>query len=56
MRARDGRAFLATGDLSIPRRYGAEYLVVDRARLRRSFRLQELYRDQRFALYRLPPA
>ncbi len=52
-RARDGRAFLATGDLSIPRRYGAEYLVVDRARLRRSFRLQELYRDQRFALYRL---
>ena len=56
VRARDGRAFLATGDLSIPRRYRAEYLVVDRARLRRTFRLQELYRDQRFALYRLPPA
>ena len=44
-----------TGDLAVPARYGAEYLVVDRARGRRDFDLQELYRDVRFVLYRLPP-
>ncbi|MGH7896904.1 MAG: DUF6541 family protein [Candidatus Binatia bacterium] len=56
VRARDGRAFLATGDLSIPQRYGAEFLVVDRFRQRPGFDLPELYRDQRFVLYRLPPS
>ena len=55
-RAADAREFLRTGDLSIPERYGAEYLVVDRLRTRRDFELQELYRDPRFVLYRLPPA
>ena len=55
-RARDARRFLRTGDLAIPRRYGAEYLVVDRARGRRVFDLQELYRDPRYVLYRLPSA
>ena len=56
-RARDAREFLRTGDLAIPARYGAEYLVVDRARARgrRDFDLQELYRDVRFVLYRLRP-
>jgi hypothetical protein len=54
-RARDGRAFLATGDLDIPERYGAEYLVIDRLRMRQSFDLHQLYRDPRFVLYRLPP-
>jgi hypothetical protein len=53
-RARDARRFLRTGDLAIPRRYGAEYLVVDRVRGRRDFDLQELYRDARYVLYRLP--
>ncbi len=54
-RARDAREFLRTGELAIPRRYGAEYLVVDRARGRpRDFDLEELYRDARFVLYRLP--
>jgi hypothetical protein len=53
-RARDARRFLATGDLSIPEDYGAEYLVVDRRRLRRAFGLQEVYADRRFVLYRLP--
>ena len=53
-RAREAREFLRTGDLVIPRRYGAEYLVVDRARGGRDFELPELYRDARFALYRLP--
>jgi hypothetical protein len=55
-RARDARRFLATGDLSIPEAYGAEFLVVDHQRIRRSFDLPELYRDPRFVLYRIPPA
>ena len=54
-RADDARAFLRTGDLAIPRRYGAGYLVVDRLRLRREFDLQELYRDPRYVVYVLPP-
>jgi hypothetical protein len=54
-RAADAREFLATGDLSIPERYDADYLVVDRLRMRRAFDLQELYRDGRFVLYRFPP-
>lgn len=54
-RAGEAREFLRTGDLAIPRRYGAEYLVVDRARGGRDFDLPELYRDARFALYRLEP-
>ena len=53
-RARDARAFAASGDLAIPERYGAEYLVVDRLRIRRTFSLPRLYRDERFVLYRLP--
>lgn len=52
-RARDAREFLATGDLSIPERYGAGYVVVDRRRLRRKLDLPELYRDPSFVLYRL---
>jgi hypothetical protein len=55
-RAADAREFVRTGDLAIPRRYGAEYVVVDRFRMRQPVRgMQELYRDPRFALYRLPP-
>lgn len=53
-RARDARRFLRTGDLAIPRRYGAEYLVVDRRLTERAFDLPALYRDERFTLYRLP--
>jgi hypothetical protein len=54
-RAADAREFLRSGDLVIPERYGAEFLVTDRARGgRRAFRLPELYRDERFVLYRLP--
>ena len=52
-RARDARAFVATGDLAIPERYGAQYLLVDRLRMRRNFALPVLYRDPRFVLYRL---
>ena len=53
-RARDAREFLRTGDLAIPARYAAEYLVVDRARLDRDFDLPVVYEDERFTLYRLP--
>jgi hypothetical protein len=52
-RARDARRFLATGDISIPEDYGAEYLVVDRRRQREEFDLPQLYGDERFTLYRL---
>ncbi|MFO7571163.1 MAG: DUF6541 family protein [Gaiellaceae bacterium] len=55
-RARDARRFLRTGDLSIPRGYGAEYLVVAHRLTDRVFELEVLYRDDRFTLYRLPPA
>ena len=54
-RARDFRTFLRTGDLSIPRRYGAAYLVVDLALSDRTFDLPVLYRDGSFVLYRLTP-
>jgi hypothetical protein len=54
-RAEDAREFLRTGDLDIPEGYGADFLVVDRARGPRSYDLPELYRDSRYVLYRLPP-
>jgi hypothetical protein len=53
-RARDARRFLATGDLGIPREYGAQYVVLDRLRTRRTLDLPIVYRDDRFTLYRLP--
>lgn len=52
-RARDYRRYLRTGDLSIPRGYEAGYVVVDRGLRERTFDLPELYRDDRFTLYRL---
>jgi hypothetical protein len=54
-RAADAREFVRTGDLAIPRRYGAGYLVIDRFRHRRDFDLGVLYRDPRYVLYELPP-
>jgi hypothetical protein len=53
-RARDARRFVATGDLTIPRRYGADYVVIDGLRTRRRLDLPVVYRDDRFTLYRLP--
>ena len=52
-RARDARRFLRTGDLSIPRDYGAGYLVVDRLRSDLELDLPAVYEDERFTLYRL---
>ena len=52
-RRRDVLRFLRTGDLAIPRRYGAELLVVDTARFDLDLDLAVLYRDERYVLYRL---
>ena len=52
-RARDVRRFLRTGSLSIPRRYRAEWLVVDRRHYRVRPRLRPVYTDARYSLYRL---
>jgi len=54
-RARDARRFLRTGNLAIPESYGAQYLVLDRARSKRDLELPVLYEDDRFVLYRLAP-
>jgi hypothetical protein len=47
------RQFLRTGNLAIPRRCGARWLVVDRSRSARRFTLPVVYRDPRYVLYRL---
>ena len=52
-RRRDAERFLATGDLAIPRRYGARFVVVDLGRHVPRLALPRLYRDSRYALYRL---
>ncbi len=52
-RARDARRFGRTGDLAIPRGYGADYVVVDRLRTDLDLDLQVVFADDRFTLYRL---
>jgi hypothetical protein len=52
-RREDVNAFLVSGDLAIPRRYGARYVVIDRSRFETKPRGRELYRDRRFVLYRI---
>jgi hypothetical protein len=52
-RARAARRFLRTGDLSIPRRAGAEYVIVDGLRSDLELDLPIVYQDGRFRLYRL---
>jgi hypothetical protein len=47
------RAFLRTGDLAIPRRCGASWLVVHRERFDVEPRVPVVYRDPRYVLYRL---
>jgi hypothetical protein len=53
-RARDARRFLRTGDVDIPNRYSAGYVVVDRERARLKLGLPVVYQDERFTLYRIP--
>jgi hypothetical protein len=52
-RASDARRFFRTGDLSIPRGYGAELVVVDRLRTDLELDLPVVYEDDRFTVYRL---
>ena len=52
-RARDARRFLRNGDLSIPRSYDAEYVVLDRLRTKLELDLPVVYQDDRFVVYRL---
>ncbi len=48
------RFFRHHGPLAIPHRYGAGWLLVDRARIRHwRFSLQQVYADRRYVLYRL---
>ena len=46
--------FFATGDLSIPRKAGAGWLVIDRSRHGLATSLEQVYADDRYTLYRLP--
>jgi hypothetical protein len=52
-RAREARRFLRTGDVSIPRRAGADYVIVDGLRSDLKLDLPIVYQDGRFTLYRL---
>jgi hypothetical protein len=53
-RRADAKEFFRTGNLVIPRRYGATWLVVDRARSKLRLKLHSVYADKRYVLYRLP--
>ena len=54
LRVRDAQRFFRHGDMSIPRRYGAQWLLVDRARYpRKKFPLRQAYADGRYVLYQL---
>ena len=53
-RLRDAYRFYAHGgDLSIPRSYGAQWIIVDRKRHRLTLDLPRAYADARYVLYRL---
>jgi hypothetical protein len=49
----DALRFLRDGDLAIPRRYQADWLLLDRERYDTRVPLQPVYEDGRYALYRL---
>ena len=49
------RFFRDRGPLSLPRRYGARWLLVDRHRVGDAgFRLPRVYAGSRYVLYKLP--
>jgi hypothetical protein len=52
-RRRDVLSFFRTGDLAIPRSYGARWLVVDRTNFGVRPELPVVYADPRYLLYRL---
>jgi hypothetical protein len=49
----DANRFGKTGDLAIPRRYHADYVLVRRDRWRVELPTRPVYRDSRYVLYRL---
>jgi hypothetical protein len=53
-RRADARQFFRTGNLAIPRRYGATYLVIKTARAKLKLDLPRVYADSDYVLYRLP--
>ena len=55
-RYQDAARLRQTGDLAIPRAYGARWLLTDAKRKQRAFPLVAVYRDSRYVLYRLPAA
>ena len=54
VRRAEWRRFNETGDLGIPKRCGATWLVIDRSRFDTKPTLPVAYRDGRFTLYRIP--
>jgi hypothetical protein len=52
-RAKAVGRFLRSGDLAIPRRFGAGWIVVDRTARAPRLRLPVAYADARYVLYRL---
>jgi hypothetical protein len=52
-RRADARAFFRSGNLAIPRRYGATWLVLDRHRSKLKLDLPKAYAGSRYVLYRL---
>ncbi len=52
-RAKDVRRFFRKGELAIPRRYGARWIVLVRARYKLALPLRAAYADRRYVLYRL---
>ena len=51
----DARRFFESGDAEIPRRAGADWLVVDGQRYDVRPDLDSVYRDSRYTLYAVPP-
>src|SRR5213076_770226 len=49
-RRADAREFFRTGDLKVPRRYGVNWLVVDRARSKLRLGLRPVYRDRQYVI------
>ena len=49
----DAVEFLKTGDLSIPRRYGAEWIVINRNRFLTPMPIKPVWQDATYSLYRL---
>lgn len=52
-RRRDVLEFFRSGNLAIPRRYGAEWLVINRRRPHPRVALQPVYADSRYLVFRL---